>query len=145
MIYLGHRLTGGQLNHRICRGVLHRGHRLDLAVTGRWGRVGVGLGLEEGVPVLDEDLHHHVSELDVHDGGHRLFLRPEQGGAEADPEVRHRHQVLVALDGGLGEVTEEHLQHPVVGVGQLLDQAVNLKQCCNDVTARQHKHLPFPI
>ena len=96
-------------------------------MTGRWGRVGVGLGLEEGVPVLDEDLHHHVSELDVHDGGHCLLLRPEQGGAEADSEVAHRHQVLVALDGDLGEVTEQHLQHLVVGVGQLLDKAVNLK------------------
>ena len=142
MMYLGQRQTGGRLYHG---GVLHRGHSLALAVAGHGEQVDVGLGLEEDVPVLDEGLDHHVCKLDIHNGGHCLLLQPEQGGAEAEPEVAHRHQVLVALDGGLGEVTEEHLQHPVVGVGQLLDQAVNLKQCCNDVTARQHKHLPFPI
>ena len=88
--------------------------------------VGVRLGLEQSGPVLDEDLDHDVGELDVHDGGHRLLLGPEEGGTEADGQVGHRHQVLVALDHHLGQVRQQHLQHPVVGGGQLLDQSVDL-------------------
>ena len=95
-------------------------------MTGLGWRVGVGFCLQQRLPVLDEDLDHDVGELDVHDGGHRLLLGPEQGGTEADGQVGHRHQVLVALDHNLGQVTQQHLQHSVVGGGQLLDQSVDL-------------------
>ena len=46
---------------------------------------------------------------------------------EADAEVGDGHEVLVALDHDVGEVAEEHLQHPGVGVGQLLHQSVHLQ------------------
>ena len=67
------------------------------SVAGLGGRVSVRLGLEEGVPVLDEDLHHHVGKLDVHDGRHSLLLRPKQSWTKTNPEVGHCHQVLVSL------------------------------------------------
>ena len=47
--------------------------------------------------VLYEDLHHQIAELDIHNGGHGLFLGSEKRGAEADPEVGDGHLVDVAL------------------------------------------------
>ena len=74
----------------------------------------------------DHDLDHHVSELDVHDGSHRLLLRPEQGGSEADAQVGDGHEVLVRLLDHVGQVGEQDLEHPLVGGGQLLHKAVDL-------------------
>ena len=74
----------------------------------------------------DHDLDHHVGELDVHDGSHRLLLRPEQGGSEADAQVGDGHEVLVRLLDHVGEVGEQDLEHPLVGGGQLLHKAVDL-------------------
>ena len=96
-------------------------------MTGLGRGVGVGFCLQQRLPVLDEDLDDDVGELDVHDGGHGLLLGPEERGTEADAEVGHGHQVLVAFDHDLGEVTQQHLQHPVVGRGKLLDQSVDLQ------------------
>lgn len=47
--------------------------------------------------VLNEDLHHNVLELDVHDCSHGLLLWAEQGGAEHDAQIGHRHQVLLVV------------------------------------------------
>lgn len=49
--------------------------------------------------MLDEDLHHDVLELDVHDGGHRLLLWAEQRGPEDHAQVGHRHQVALVVAG----------------------------------------------
>ena len=57
----------------------------------------VRLGPQQGLPVADHDLHHHVGELDVHDGGHSLLLGSEEGGTEAHPKVGHSHQISVRL------------------------------------------------
>lgn len=47
--------------------------------------------------LLDENLHDDVLELEVHDGRHRLLLRPHEGGAEHHAQVRYRHQVLLTV------------------------------------------------
>lgn len=49
--------------------------------------------------VLDQDLHHNVLELDVHDGGHRLLLWAEQSWAEDHAQVGDGHQVLLVVTG----------------------------------------------
>lgn len=49
--------------------------------------------------MLDEDLHHDVLELDVHDGGHRLLLWAEQRGPEDHAQVGHCHQVALVMAG----------------------------------------------
>ena len=94
----------------------------------RWfgRRPRVWLSLQQGLPVGDHDFDHHVGELDVHDGSHRLLLRPEQGGSEADAQVGDGHEVLVRLLDHVGEVGEQDLEHPLVGGGQLLHKAVDL-------------------
>ena len=46
-----------------------------------------------------------VTELDVYDGRHRLLPGPQQGGAEADPQVAGRHQVVRTLTGYLDNNT----------------------------------------
>jgi len=78
--------------------------------------------------VGDHDLDHYVGELDVHDGSHRLLLRPEQGGSEADAQVGDGHEVLVRLLDHVGEVGEQDLEHPLVGGGQLLHKPVDLRE-----------------
>jgi hypothetical protein len=55
---------------------------------------GSGFGVDDLVPVMDEDLHHHIGKLDVHDGGHSLLLCSQQRRPEAHSQVRHSHQVL---------------------------------------------------
>lgn len=47
--------------------------------------------------VLDEDLHHDVLELDVHDGCDRLLLRAEQSGPEDHAQIGDGHQVLMVM------------------------------------------------
>lgn len=49
--------------------------------------------------MFDEDLHHDVLELDVHDGGHRLLLWAEQRGPEDHAQVGHGHQVALVVAG----------------------------------------------
>ena len=92
----------------------------------------------------DHDLDHHVGELDVHDGSHRLLLRPEQGGSEADAQVGDGHEVLVRLLDHVGEVGEQDLEHPLVGGGQLLHKPVDLPQrdlqiCHKEVYESRHR------
>ena len=45
--------------------------------------------------VFYENFDDEIAEFDIHDGRHRLLLGPHQGRAEADADIRHRHQVLV--------------------------------------------------
>lgn len=47
--------------------------------------------------VLNEDLHHDILELEVHDGGHRVLLWPHQRRAEDHAQIGHRHQILLAV------------------------------------------------
>ena len=53
------------------------------------------VGREELITVFDQDLDDLVAELDVHDGGHGLLSRPQQGRPEADADVGRRHLVKV--------------------------------------------------
>ena len=55
---------------------------------------GARLGGEDELAILDEDFDDDVCKLDVHDGGHRLLLGPQQGRPKAYTQVGHRHQVL---------------------------------------------------
>lgn len=52
--------------------------------------------------MLDQDLHHDVLELDVHDCSDRLLLGPQQRGTENHAQVGHRHQVLLLVLGYAG-------------------------------------------
>ena len=56
--------------------------------------LGIKKLLENKFPILNEDLHDDVSELDVHDCSNRLFLGLEQGGSEAYTQVGYSHQIL---------------------------------------------------
>ncbi len=82
--------------------------------------------VHEPPPVLDEYLHDDVGELNVHDGGHGLLLRPEEGGAEADPQVGHGHHVPLRVGRHPLKVRQEQLQHPFVGLREAVAQAVDL-------------------
>lgn len=70
--------------------------------------------------VLNQDLHHNVLELDVHDGSHGLFLRPEQGRAEHHAQVGHRHQILL--------VVTRHAAHRPPGYCETTQLPLTLKQ-----------------
>ena len=93
-----------------------------------WGWPRVRFCLQQRLPVSDHDLNHHVGELDVHDRCHSLLFCPEEGGAEADAQVGHSHQVLIRLLHNVCQVGEKDLKHSLVGGGQLLDQPVDLKK-----------------
>ena len=96
-----------------------------------WRWPSVWFRLQQRLPVRNHDLNHHVGELDVHDRCHRLLLRPEQGGAEADAKVGDRHEVLIGLLHNVCQVGEKDLKHPLVGGRQLLDQPVDLRKKTN--------------
>ena len=87
------------------------------------GGHGFQLFIEQYVaPVLDQDLNDHVGKLDVHDGCDGLLLGPEEGGAEAHPEVGNVHHVLVGLGGHFVEMGAKYLEHPLVWLGNLANQ-----------------------
>lgn len=62
--------------------------------------------------VFYEDLNHDVLKLDIHDGGHRLLLWPEQSGPEDHAQVGDRHQVVLIVTGhavGDGNGVQAHI------------------------------------
>ena len=56
--------------------------------------------------LLDEDLHHNVLELQIHDGRHGFLLGSHQCGAKHHAQVGYGHQVLLTVVCNTGEHLE---------------------------------------
>ncbi|KAK7818200.1 hypothetical protein U0070_009588, partial [Myodes glareolus] len=54
-----------------------------------------------------QDLNDNVLKLDVHDGCHRFFLRPQQGGSKHHAKVCHSHQILLVVVSNTGNGKKE--------------------------------------
>ena len=91
---------------------------------------------ENVVEIIDAMFDDDVAELDVHDGGHGLFLATQEGGAETDAQVGLVHEIGLAGSGHFDQMLRQSGKHLAIDGRQAvlhqIRQGLHLHESMNE-------------